>query len=212
MKETDVAKYMVDHFKELNYEVYQEVTAPGGGIVDIVAKIGNIMFAVEVKTSLSLAVLAQAFNNKRYFHYSSICIPSKRMSGGSNFARQIARDYGIGVFELINGNGYIDEVVEPKLNRKSLFKKVELFDEQKDWAEAGNADGKRYTTFGNTRKLLINYVTKNEGCKMKDALKEIKHHYRSSSSANTSLSHLISINVIDELEKVKGKLYLKEKK
>ena len=95
--------------------------------------------------------------------------------------------------------------------RKAQTKYVYLCDEQKTYAEAGNADGKRWTPFRATVFNLIRLVEKSPGCKLSDAIKELEHHYASYGSAKSGLYAMINTGVIKELKIKKGRLYLKRK-
>ncbi len=152
MKESDLAKQLIESFDGTGYEIYQEVETPMG-IADIVLKYSNFIWSIEVKTSLSLAVIAQARNNLRYFNFSSICVPRPRFgySNGSQFAHEICRHYGIGIFKIRYGE--VTEV-KAKFQRKALTKSISLHDVQKTFAEAGNSEGRRWTPFQQTVSVL----------------------------------------------------------
>lgn len=195
IKESDLAKQLIESFKGLQYDIYQEVETPCG-VADIVLK-SNFIWAIEVKTSLSLAVLSQAKNNLKYFNFSSICVPRPKFgfTNGAVFAREICKNYGIGIF-AVEQFGEINEV-KAKFQRKAMTKRINLYEMCKTYAEAGNSDGRRWTPFNQTIFELRNYVLKNPNCKLRDALKHIKHHYVSISSACQSIPNLIGNGVID---------------
>lgn len=197
IKESDLAKQLIQSFNGTQYEIYQEVETPCG-VADIVLK-SNFIWAIEVKTSLSLAVLAQARNNLRYFNFSSICVPRPRkgFTNGAVFAREICENYGIGIFK-VDQFGEVNEI-KAKFQRKALTKRINLYEMCKTYAEAGNSDGKRWTPFNQTIFELRRYVEKNPGCKLRDALKHIKFHYVSISSACQSIPDLIGSGVIDTI-------------
>lgn len=206
MKEVDLAKRLVEYLNGTNYEIYQEVEcAPG--IVDIVLKHSNFIWAVEVKTSFSLQVIGQALTNKPYFHYSSIAVPHVRSSKGSEAGRRICEQWGIGIFEIFKWD-VVRESVKAKLNRSALVKYIDLHEYQKDYCEAGSENGKRWTAFNQTVSELENYVRKCPGCKLKDALTNISHHYASLSSAQNSIRQWIRTGLIKTLKIDNGNLML----
>jgi hypothetical protein len=210
IKESDLAKVFIDSFDGSGYEVFQEVETYIG-IADIVLKHANFIWSVEVKTSLSMQVIAQAWENQRIYNFSSICVPSKKHSKGSMMAMDICRKYGIGVFKINIYAAYneINETVKAKLNRNANTKHVRLVEHQKTFSEAGNSDGRRWTPFNQTKLELTQYVSKNPGCKLKDALTNIKHHYASLSSAQNSIRQWINCGIIDNIEINRGVLNLK---
>jgi hypothetical protein len=208
ISEKDFAKYIIQYLTDFGYEIYQEYETSAGNIIDIVAKSGNIIWAIETKLSLSLDVIYQAKKNLLYCHFSSICVPSLNTRGSKS--RDIAEDilnyYGIGMF-TINKYGGIDENIKPSMNRKNFSKRLIFNESRKSYAEAGNSNGHRWTPFQQTKDELINYVKENPGCRLKDAVDNINHHYSKNSNANASLRHWISTGVIKNIIIDKGKLY-----
>lgn len=208
IKETDLAKALIESFDGTKYEIFQEVETYIG-IADIVLK-HSFIWAIEVKTSLSLQVIAQAWMNTRIYNFSSICVPSVRSSKGAELAHKICRDYGIGIFKI--RHGACDEILKARFNRKAMIKSVRLVDQQKDFSEAGNANGERWTPFNQTVSELKRYIVKHPSCKLKDALTNIKHHYSSLSSAQNSIRQWIYSGVIQGIEINRGILTLTEDK
>jgi hypothetical protein len=211
MKEVELAKYIIESLIEAGYDIYQEV-AVGDGVVDIVVKGHNFYWAIETKTSFSFDVLSQARRNIRYFNFSSIGVPgSSYWSKGRNFARDVAETYGIGIFE-VNKHNIVHEVLRAKFNRKAYISKINLLEEHKFYAEAGNAEGKYFTPFQDTKRNLIKYIQFHNGCSLKHAMNAIRHHYASLSSATNSMRQWIKDGIIKELYIENGKVYLKENK
>jgi len=215
MTEEQLAAKIISYLKDYPYEIYQEVSmGMWNPTTDIVATDGRIQWAIECKMTLTFQVLAQASANRCYFHYSSIAVPAlkKRAFGardnGREFAIEIARDYGIGVFlwHKEYSDEYIEERVKPGLFRKA--RSVYLNDAQKSFAKAGNSQGYRWTPFQETKKELIEYITKHPGCRIKDAVEEIDHHYHSNKAAASSLPQWIRRGVIKEIWSDRGKLFL----
>ena len=189
MSETDLAKVVISHLEEQGWEIYQEVVC-WGGVCDIVGKRGNILWAIECKVSFGLAVIEQAVNHKRQFHYSSVAVPSKR---GGGFAERICRKYGVGVLKYKHS---VTELIRPKLNRK--IAPVILHEEQKTFCEAGSSNGGHWTDFRRTVRMLVQEVSRNPGMEFKEAIRAIDHHYSSFGSAKSCLLGFIG-TVIPEL-------------
>ena len=209
MKEVELAKYIIESLTEAGYDIYQEV-AVSGGVVDIVVKGHNFYWAIETKTSFSFDVLAQACRNVRYFNFSSIGIPgAHQWSKGRNFARNVAMTYGIGIFE-VNRQNIVYEVQKARFNRKASTDNICLLDEHKYFAKAGNAEGKYFTPFQDSKRNLIKYIQFHNGCSLKNAMDAVRHHYSSLSSATNSMRQWINTGVIKELYIENGKVYLKK--
>ncbi|MEJ2043715.1 MAG: hypothetical protein P8X74_03535 [Reinekea sp.] len=209
IKEADLAKALIKSFDGTNYDIYQEVETYIG-IADIVLKYANFIWSIECKTSLSLQVIGQAFYNKQIYNYSSICVPHVRSSKGSFIAEKFCRDNGIGIFRIRMSENYeeVTEVLKAKINRKAITKHVTLVEAQKNYSEAGCASGQRWTPFNNTVSELKRFIKKNPGCKLKDALNEINHHYSTLSTAQSSIRQWINTGVIKGIELNRGVLTL----
>lgn len=191
MKETELAKYFIDYLSD--YDIYQEV--PASGIIDIVAKKGNIITAIEVKKSLNFNVFEQAFNNKRNAHYSYVAVPYARRS---SFTINLFKSYGIGIL-IYNQYGYdckIKEIVKPTFNRKILKIKLE------EWMKKSVAGSKndRMTAFKNSIFEIKEQIEKRGGkCLISDILNSRCHyHWASFSSAKSSIIEMCNRGVIKE--------------
>lgn len=210
MKEYELAEKFIESFNGTDYEIYQEIETYIG-IADIVLKHANFTWAIEVKTSLSLQVIAQAWYNQMIYNFSSICVPSPRRtcSKGADFAHKACADKGIGIFK-IDRYGNVSEILKAKFNRQILKHRINLVDQQKTYAKAGNANGDRWTPFNQTVSELKRYIKKYPGCKLKDALMNIGHHYASLSSAQNSIRQWINSGVIQGIEINRGVLTCKD--
>jgi len=212
MQETELAVPVINFLSDAGHEIYQEVKTPWG-VVDIVAKCGQILWSVEVKTTCNLAVLGQALQNKFCFHYSSIAVPQKRRGGKSRIAvNQFCRQNGLGIISISTGyQGLsVTETQGARFQRRVLSKYVHLFEEQKHWAAAGTNTGKAYSPFQHTKQKLIQFVEKNPGCSMREVMESIEHHYNKISTAMSCTRQWIYAGVISEIRIKDGKLFLSE--
>jgi hypothetical protein len=202
------------------WEVYQEVVT-GCGRCDIVATKGPIRWAIEVKTSLNLAVLDQARQNLAYFHHSSIAVPAPARNIYSTprtweLAHALAELLGFGVIRIVlpdpeaPRSGYrLEGVIKqdklPRLNRRPGH--VALHEEQKTWCAAGSSGGGHFTQFQQTVYRITGLVKRNPGIALKDAIKGVDHHYASVASATGAISKMIRGGIIEGLRLDNGKLY-----
>nr|WP_319265373.1 hypothetical protein [uncultured Draconibacterium sp.] len=202
MTEIELAKYFVDYLSEGN-ELYFEVQG-----VDIVAKCGNILTSVEVKTSLNFKVIEQAKLNLPKFHYCYIAIPRPKRS---HFGFEICKMLGIGIltFEDIFAYGAkIREEEKPKLNRKAATHLVILHPEQqKSIPGAKSGETGVMTAFKITVENLERYVRRHPGCSLTTAVKNIDYHYSAYQPARSNLYQHINNGVIKCVKMVNSKLY-----
>lgn len=199
--ETDLAKLVVAYLQEWKWEVYQEVIGDWGRC-DIVAKQGQILWAIECKITLGISVLEQAWRWRRNTHYISVATPRSP----SRFVEKICRDYGIGMLTARLQSGRVDESVRPKLMRK--IQPIKLIEEQKTWGMAGTNGGDYYSPFKHTVRNLITDVRKKPGIEFNELIKNLDYHYQALSTAKSCLRGFIGTSVIPELrfETVDGKL------
>lgn len=207
MKEEELAKHIISFFEKQGYEVYKEVCAYGGGTAraDIYCVRGQETVAIETKMGLGLKVIDQAFTWRMMANYSYIAIPYKHKAD-VHFAKQVCQDYGIGILYFYPKNEAVVEFLKPAYNTDPSNPK--LYEEQKD-SVAGNARSEYVTPFKLTCKQLLDYVTVKGGkVGIKEAIRNINHHYANENSAESSLKKMVRLNVIDGLKVVKdGKFY-----
>jgi hypothetical protein len=218
--EQQYAQAVVDWLTAGGWEVYQEVVTPCGRC-DIVATKGPVRWAIEVKTSLNLAVLDQARQNVAWFHHSSIAVPAPARNIYSTprtweLAHSLAELLGFGVIRIVLPDpnapragyrleGIVKQDVLPRLNRRPG--PVHLHEEQKTWCAAGSAGGGHFTRFQQTVQRLTWHVGRNPGIKLKDAIIGTDHHYASVASATGAISRMIRGGVIEGLRLDNGKVY-----
>lgn len=198
MKETDLAKSVVDWMRFNKWEVYQEVQQSAySAIADIVAVRNDQVWIIECKTSLSFDVVAQA-NHWRFYqyaHYISIAVPMCRRSKGRCLAFDVLRHYGIGLLEVSKYSGdnienTVWENIKPQLteNPSSIkFIKNCLHEKHKTYAAAGNAEGKRLTPYTLTCDNVVEELKKQPGLTSREIVERIQHHYGSDTSARGNL-------------------------
>lgn len=185
--EVELAEPVIGYFEELKHDVYQEVKVCGG-CADIITVLGKIVTVVEVKTSLTIALLHQAYEWKRWANYIYIAVPYSRDSA-RHFAYRICRDYGFGVILVNRKTMGVRQQESAALNRKSEATKIlsALRPEHKTYCKAGSRFGQRFTPFQATCDALRLLVKSNPGIQLDDAIKQITHHYASNASARHSL-------------------------
>lgn len=92
--EQALAQHVIDWLEAQHWDVYQEVPLHGGGskTADIVAVRNGLVWVIECKTTLSLAVMAQA--SSWNVHLRSIAVPwAKRGYDERNTAERICRNF-----------------------------------------------------------------------------------------------------------------------
>lgn len=218
MRETELAKYIVNWLTNQRFDVYQEVQL-GGSVADIVAILGNLCWIVECKTSLSASVAAQAHHWIPWAHIRSIAVPRprKRPKVREYLERCLDRD-GTGVIEVSRvGNVY--EAIKPAVSRRpqNLERlRATLRPEHKHLAAAGTNRGGYWTPFKQTVGLVEKFLRTHPGASMKQVVEGCTHHYASAASARACLARYVLHGIIDTIEGrlEAGKLhyYLKEDK
>jgi len=217
--EAEMAKIVVQHLRDNEWEVYQEVQPPHShATADIVATRGAIVWIIECKRSMSIDLLAQAWEWHGWAHRVSIAVPALRMGHGRRaFLKRITTDYGIGWLSVQQpGSRYaaltgVKQLVGPRFQRKLRGTSMRdcLTERHKTYAQAGQAKGRIWTPFKDTCEKVARVAKAKPGILLGDLLKEIDHHYSSDASAKSQISKLAREGVIDGVEVRKEKRRLR---
>jgi len=199
--ETVIAKHIVNWLVSQKWDVYQEVQIRTyGPVADIVAVIGNLVWVIECKKSLSLNVMEQAYHWRRYANFISIAVERRKGSASRFFAEQVLRKFKIGMLAVSTKPQAtsVHEMLEAPLNRKAttISIKEKLLPVHKTFADAGNSEGKRWTPFQQTSINILHEVKKRPGITMTELMDKVKHHYSASSTARSCISQWAQKGVI----------------
>lgn len=189
--ESEIAKQVVAHFEHWGWDVYQEVQQHRyGRCADIVAVLRgkpDIIHVVEVKKSLTFAVIEQARWWMYCSHYSSVAVPhTKSRDRGRALAQMVLQWQGIGLFETEFG-GLARQRVIPQLQRNAKVKDWNLQEAQKTFAPAGNSDGRKWSPFQQTVLEIRKALAQNGPMPVSDILRNCEHHYSCDATAKSSL-------------------------
>lgn len=195
--EIEVCRPVIAYMKDLGWDVYQEVEGPAGR-ADIVGSKGRLLWVVEAKTRLSLALLGQCFRWTRYAHYVSVAVPPKTRDEGTHFAMQLLRERGAGLFNsreypfVGSPTDHVKEVIEAKFHRAVDYKELasRLHVEQMQVGEAGSQHG-YWTPFKQTCENLRQYLKGGKRVSLKEAIGSVQHHYKKPSTAVGSMANWI---------------------
>lgn len=220
--EADIAKHAVDYLLERHFEVYQEVPA-GIGAVDIIAKAGPLIWAIEVKKQMSFELIAQAKRWIPYANMVSVCVPLRR---GKNelIVLETLRAFGIGLI-VVDPRGVVQEGrirkwanvdeqarrhhptvphyvdfhtdIAAPFRRKTLpHLRNMMMEEHKTFAVAGSAATQRWTYYKRTCRDLLQMVEREPGITLRIAIQKLQHHYATDSGARATLCRLIQAEEI----------------
>lgn len=199
LSEAEIASGVVTWLTAERWDVYQEVKLYGS-IADIVAVQGQLVWIIEVKTSLGLSVIGQAMDWLSVAHFVSVATPRHRAVKGKSYraAHYFLRHLGVGRLEVIGTDGRIEERERPRLRRFAKSSRIiEILDENhKTFAAAGNAEGSFWTPFKGTCRHVLNYVQQHPGQPLRVVVENIDHHYRSDAKARHSLSKWIREGIV----------------
>lgn len=207
LSETEYAKLVVQHLSDLGWDVYQEVPlGRGGGSVDVVAVLGRLCWAVEVKASCSWKLLEQCLDPGRQLgaHLVSAACPMPKGYGVRDAIEQAYRALGVGLLvlnpsarALTHGNepdryarGPVREVVRPFLRRQIASAhdlRAFLRPEHKTELAAGSPSGAGWSRFKQTCANLLAHAHAHPGTLLTDACRAIDHHYVSDQQAAQTL-------------------------
>lgn len=198
--EVELARPVVAWLESQGWTVYQEVQPSIGlaPVADIVAVQGNLLWIVECKRSFGLAVLEQCEHWLPYANFVSAAYPHSSTKRSRGLPERVADWLGVGQLSVQCNDltpynlglqfTYRDR--SPRLNRKPVLKQYvtnALTEQHRTFAEAGNADGLRWTPYRATCDQVLNYVKEHPGASAKDVVNHIRHHYSSDATARSCL-------------------------
>lgn len=215
--EQDIAAVVVAWLESLGADVYQEVTV-SGGVADIVTRVHHEIWIVEVKTSLSLALVTQALDRRRLCHRVYIAAPHSR---NSRDVGTLCEEIGIGLLSVWPReigwpdaeHGYgapkVDIIANSRRwNSRPVALASKLSPEHKTHAKAGAAGAAgRWTPWRNTIEQLARTVRREPGISLKAAIGDITHHYASNAGARSSLAKWCREGAVAGVRYEEGKLY-----
>lgn len=191
-KESDLAAPVIDHMESLGWEVFQEVQPFRGGyyngrVVDLVGRRGSLIWVVELKRTLSLAVMEQAHYWRENANYVSVATPGgMKVNRLNRFKERTLRKYGIGLMLVeVREQGVLSvyEKINSILIRKTQKFEWNLCEEHKTMCQAGSSSGGHFTAFKATVMNLKEYLKRHPGATLKESADLISHHYASPTSA-----------------------------
>lgn len=207
--ETDLGRVVVAYLEALGADVFQEVTV-SGGVADVVAKVGAEIWIVEVKATLSLALLIQAMDRRRLAHRVILAAPPSR---NARDVAGICSELGVGLWTVSLGQQWdppsVRELVPSRRwNARPVALAAKLRPEHKTHGQAGAVGGGgRWTPFRGTCEALAEVVARKPGIALKEAIGEIRHHYRSASIARSSLATWLREGKVPGVEMRDGALF-----
>ncbi len=187
--ESDLGARVVAYMRDLGWDVWQEVkpNRHTDHRVDAVGKRGDLVWAVEIKTSLGFRVVEQAHGWIGAANYVSVAAPRP----SSDFAIKVCTDYGIGVL-CAGWVGAVAEAVAPKLWRKRTETLARcLTAERRIVGEAGSAGGEYWTPFRKTCRAVCEAVRARPGETLREIVASVATHYRTPGTARSSLAKWI---------------------
>ena len=183
--EKQVAAPLVTWLEHHDWEVHQEVQMQTGGPrADIVARMGRLIWIVEVKRSLSLSLLDQVAQWHGYGNYVSAAAWQARPCF---FLERYLGYLGIGLFRVDYGG--VGQIIGPKLVRQRSDQLARcLCEETRTWAKAGaTCQDEWFTPYRRTCRAVLQAVSQDPGITTKQVMERITHHYENEQSARSSL-------------------------
>lgn len=189
VKETEVAACVVRMLKAGGWTVYQEVQTSGGA-ADIVGVNGDRTCIVEVKNSLSLDLIGQAWQWMRWGAASFVSVA--HLATRQHWSRPALQELGIGQIIVRSiGDGRTDlfdvyQGRELKVEKHFDIRKW-LHEDQLDGLPAGSNGGGRSTPFSRTVRDLTKWVAEYPGATLREASEAVPSHYPTKASFRANI-------------------------
>lgn len=196
--ESALARKVIAWLSSEDYETWEEVSV-GSARIDIVAKRGPIIVAIECKTSLSLAVLGQTANWSGVAHQSYAAVPSTYRT--NRYMNAICQAIGVGIISV----GWCCDIRQhaPFIRSADASRITDRLNDG-NRTGGGNAaagtNGSYWSPWRETVTQLARIVSKHPGIALKEALPKFEHHYSTDAAARSSLSHWIRAGKVPGIE------------
>lgn len=208
MKESELAVHFINYFNE-GFEIFKEVPN-GSGIVDFYAFDGKYATAVEVKVTLSLALIEQGYTNLPYSHYSYIASPTRP----GRMVLRLCADFGLGIL-VYNPHAYgesiVEELLRPRFNRKAMLPKFMAYHKE----SITGSQNDRMTGFKDfVREVLfacrrIERENPPKGVPLKDLYEKMDNrYYKTLTICKRNLYQWTRNGIIKEFSYSNGKIFL----
>ncbi|WIT25979.1 hypothetical protein [Bacillus phage SPO1L1] len=183
MKETDLFEPVKNLLEQWGYEVYSEVLAgQGGRRADIIGYMKPASCVVELKTSLTMELIEQAYRWRNYANYVYIAIPERKKPIPS-FVRSILAKEKIGIIEVLSpkygGQIFAQRAMKASFQRnKSMEWQKVLKPEHKTWLAGGSNEGGYVTPYKLTMERIKESLYSNkEWVSLTHIVKSCETHY-----------------------------------
>lgn len=212
VSEAEMLAPVVPWLEAQGWTVYQEVVGPHGGVADIVATTRTergslLVWAVEGKTSLSLAVIEQAVGWTAHAHFVSVAVPAPKRGGRGGYGATLLAEKGVGLIlckppdrytpQAQAGHPFVVGYTSPgRLHRRVVLPTLHDRQRSDGNAKAGTTGGNVWTPFRHTLELIDRALVGSDPVPFKPLLDGIRHHYATSTSARSSLAGLIATGVV----------------
>jgi hypothetical protein len=182
MQEQELFDPVKKWLEERGYEVYAEVELPYGR-ADVVATHGAVKCVVEMKTSLTMELIDQAYRWLHLAHYVYIAVP-RRKKPIPLIVRNLLREKRIGILTVCPRYYGVNHQMPARFNRPTL-KGVKwfnwdnyLYEEQKTWVKGGTNNGGHVTPYKLTIKKIQEYLYRRRDWKsIREILEHCETHY-----------------------------------
>ena len=221
MKESDLYAPTKEWLEKHNYDVYPEIQVfDYGAVADVVAtrRVNGKpeVVIIELKTSLSVALMEQCWAWRNYAHKIYACVPAlKRYTNSRPGIRYLNRD-GTGLLEVQRGTfrgtqHHVLEQLSPKVYAKPYLKWIEkLTDLHKEWVDGGSVGSQHLTPYKITMLGVKEYVEAHpeKWIPMKEIIEQCPHHYRGQNPMYSMVQSIREFEDWAEIRVVEGNLHV----
>lgn len=202
MKETELGELVIEWLSRAypQWTVFQEIRASnyaGSSVADIVClNEENSVWVIELKTSLNLAVIRQAYTWDVDCRSVAVLQPKRQAARDERrwWYMHLKTKMAVGTIE-VSSLGSVSEIFkapdrhlfEPTFTSKKIID-VCRSGLTEGFSQAGNSKGGYWTTYKESIKAVKEYIQKHPGCGAGDIVGALgKLHYANKHSARTNL-------------------------
>lgn len=197
--EEEMAAHVVAWLRREGWEVYQEVKVNTGDRLDIVAERHGLLRVVEAKRNFGWAVLSQAMPWVGKANEVSVATP---WSPHWRTQEEVCRAIGVGTIRVssFSNEPEVRETLAPRqfAGPCDLLRRA-LHPDQKEFAPAGNANGKFSSPWRRTLRNVSEAVKRSPGMTFRQIAEAVNHHYADTESAVQCIRRAVQVGYVSDV-------------
>ncbi len=187
LKEYKLSDPVREYFEKQGYRVYTEIPI-AGACIDMVARKGNFLIAIELKMSLTKQLIHRCYTNNLDCNISYAAVPTET----SNKSKALCKRYGIGIIKITHEVNIILEANKTHEPFKPHHDRMLKYCSDVPWEGVGGLPQlKGVGPAIECAKRVKEYLINNPAAKWREIFDNVNNHYYNYKSMQSALREKI---------------------